>query len=130
MPSVIISGASWSSNTPSATRRTICRASPARPPRSASGAARPRLINRPSRGNRPDAFDPVAADPDIPVVEVDGRVAMARHQPDLVAEPQAVRRAADREPAVLVRGALIGCGRLVPHRRRPGIEGQRLQTGI
>ena len=35
-------------------------------------------------------FDAVAADADIPIVEVDGRVAVAGDQPDLVAEPQAV----------------------------------------
>jgi hypothetical protein len=40
-------------------------------------------------------LDAVAADADVPVVEVDGRVAMAGDQADLVAEPEAFA-AADR----------------------------------
>jgi adenylate cyclase len=35
------------------------------------------LINHTTRGDRPDLLDAVGADADIPVVEVDGRVAMA-----------------------------------------------------
>ena len=55
---------------------------------------------------------------------------MPRHQLDLVADPQPIGRARDREPAVLVGGALVGRGRLVPDSRRPRVEGQRLQPGI
>src|ERR1700730_4473245 len=35
------------------------------------------LINHTTRGDRPELLDAVGADADIPVVEVDGRVAMA-----------------------------------------------------
>ena len=49
-----------------------------------------------------------AAHTDIPVVEVDGRVAIAGDQPDLVAEPEPVGGGRDGEPPVLVRGALVG----------------------
>jgi hypothetical protein len=59
-------------------------------------------INRAPRGDRPDLLDAVAADADIPVVEVDGRVAVAGDQPDLVAEPEPVGGSRDGEPAVLV----------------------------
>src|SRR3954452_22154256 len=90
----------------------------------------PALIHCAPRRNRPDALDPVAANADIPVVKVDGRVAMTGHEAHLVAELQAVSRATDRQPAVLVGGALVGRGRLVPHGRRPGIERQGLQPGI
>jgi hypothetical protein len=45
---------------------------------------------------------------DIPLVEVDGRVAMAGDQPDLVTEPEPAGRGRNGEAAVLVRGALIG----------------------
>jgi hypothetical protein len=54
--------------------------------------------------------DAVATDTDIPVVEVDGRVAMAGDQPDLVAEPEPVGGGRDREAAMLVGGALIRAG--------------------
>jgi hypothetical protein len=36
----------------------------------------------------------VAADEDVPAVEVDGRVAVAGDQPDLVAKPEPVSRLA------------------------------------
>src|SRR5439155_20894866 len=85
--------------------------------------ARGPSIHRPPCGDRPHRFDTAAADSDIPVVEVDGRVAMTRHELHLVAELQPVARRRDAEPAVLVGGAFIGRGGLVPHGRRPGIEG-------
>jgi hypothetical protein len=47
-------------------------------------------INSAAGGDQPDLLDAVAAHADIPVVEVDGRVAMTRDQPDLVAEPEPV----------------------------------------
>src|SRR6266446_4896642 len=62
------------------------------------------LINRAAGGDRPELLDAVAADADIPVVEVDGRVAMAGDQADLVAEPEPVGVGRDGEPAVLVGG--------------------------
>jgi hypothetical protein len=54
------------------------------------------------------------ADADIPVVEVDGRVAMAGDEADLVADLEAVGGARDAEAAVLVGGALVGGGGLIP----------------
>jgi hypothetical protein len=41
-------------------------------------------------GDRPELLDAVVADADIPVVEVDGRIAVARDEPDLVAERKPV----------------------------------------
>ena len=52
---------------------------------------------------------------------------MAGDQADLVAEREAVGGGGDREPAVLVGGALVGRGGLVADERRARIEGQRLQ---
>jgi hypothetical protein len=54
-------------------------------------------------------------------------VAVARDQPDLVAEAEPVGGGGDGEPAVLVGGALIGGGGLVADERRTRIEGERLQ---
>jgi hypothetical protein len=51
-------------------------------------------LNRPRRG-RPDLLDAVAALTDIPVVKVDGRVAMAGDQPDLVVETEPIGRGRD-----------------------------------
>src|SRR3546814_1243842 len=66
----------------------------------------PPLCQRSSGRHRPQAFDDAlvepAAHPDIPVVQVDGRVDVARHQPDPVAEPRPRRRGAERQLAVLV----------------------------
>jgi len=89
-------------------------------------AVRRVLIHCAPGGDGPELLDAVASDTDIPVVEVDGRVAMAGDQADLVAEPEPVGGRRDGEPAVLVRGALVGRGGLVADDRRPRIEGERL----
>ena len=47
-------------------------------------------INRAAGGDRPDLLDAVAALTDIAVVKVDGRVAMAGDQPDLVVETEPI----------------------------------------
>src|SRR6516162_10475174 len=47
-------------------------------------------VYRPSGGDRPELLDPVATHTDIPVVEVDGRVAMAGDQSDPSPSPNAV----------------------------------------
>src|ERR1700674_2565816 len=89
------------------------------------------IVNKRRRGgDRPELLDPVAADSDIPVVEVDGQVAVARHEADLVADAQPVGGARDPEPAVLVGGALISAGGLVPDERRTRVEGECLQSGV
>ena len=93
-------------------------------------AGRSLSIHRPTRGDRPELFDAVGADGDVPVVEVDGRVAMAGDEADLVAELEAVGGARDAEPAVLVGGALVGGGGLVAYQRRARVEGERLQAGV
>jgi hypothetical protein len=54
-----------------------------------------------------------AADADVPVVEVDGRVAMAGREADLVADLRPVGGTRDDEAAVLVGGALVGGGGFV-----------------
>ena len=65
-------------------------------------------INRAAGGDRPDLLDAVAADTDVPVVEIDGWIAVAGDQPDLVAEPEPVGGGRDGEPSMLVGGALAG----------------------
>jgi hypothetical protein len=71
------------------------------------------LIDCAAGGDGPELLDAVGADADIPVVEVDGRVAMAGDEADLVADAQAVGGGRNGEPAALVGGALVGCGGLV-----------------
>jgi hypothetical protein len=88
------------------------------------------LVNRAPRGNRPELFDAVATDGDVPVVEVDGRVAMAGDEADLVADLEAVGGAGDAEAAVLVGGALVGGGGFVADGGRARVEGERLQAGV
>ena len=80
--------------------------------------------HRAAGGDRPELLDAVAADADVPVVEVDGRVAMAGDQPDLVAEPQPVGGGRNGEPSVLVGSALVGRGGLVADQWRARIEGR------
>jgi hypothetical protein len=46
-------------------------------------------INRAPCGDRPQLLDAARADADVPVVEVDGGVAVAGDQADLVAEREA-----------------------------------------
>src|SRR5438270_5848422 len=87
-------------------------------------------IQRPPGGDRPELFDAAGTDGDVPVVEVDGGVAMAGDEADFVAEPEAVGGARDAEAAVLVGGALVGGGGFVAHQRWAGVEGERLQAGV
>ena len=61
---------------------------------------------------------------------VDGRVAVAGDQPDLVAKPEPVSGGRDRESAVLVGGALRGRGGLVTDDRRTRVESDGLEAGI
>src|SRR6266478_7156284 len=92
--------------------------------------ARRASINRTSRGDRPELLDAVAADADVPVVKVDGGVAVAGDQPNLVAEPEPVGGGRDGEATVLVGGALVGRGGLVADERRAGVESERLEAGV
>ena len=86
-------------------------------------------------GDGPELLDAVAAGGDVPVVEVDGRVAMAGDEADLVADAEAVGGACDAEAAVLVGGALVGGGGLVaderraPSRRRAPLGRRRRSRG-
>jgi hypothetical protein len=65
-------------------------------------------------------LDAVVPDADIPVVEVDGRVAVAGDPAQLVAEPEPVGGGRDGEAAVLAGGALVGRGGFVADERRAG----------
>ena len=65
-------------------------------------------MHRPSGSDR--QIDAIVADADVPVIEVDGRVAVAGDQPPLVTEAEPVGGAGNAEPAVLVGGALFGGG--------------------
>src|SRR3546814_18988743 len=47
------------------------------------------LQQRAARRDRPQRLDPIAADADIPIVEVDRGIAVPREQPELVADPEA-----------------------------------------
>ena len=60
----------------------------------------PTRFKTPRLGRRRYRFDHVAAHADIPIVQVDGRIAMARDQTQTT--PSAMRGAADRQPAMLV----------------------------
>src|SRR3546814_7157528 len=68
------------------------------------------LQQRAARRDRPQRLDPIAADADIPIVEVDRGIAVPRDQPELVADPEAavIAAAAKSERAVLVGSADIG----------------------
>ena len=48
-----------------------------------------------ARAHRPQALDAVAADPDIPVVQIAGRIAMAGHQSQFLVECQGIARIGD-----------------------------------
>ena len=87
-------------------------------------------INRAAGGDRPELLDAVATDGDVPVVEVDGRVAMAGDEADLVADLETVGGARDAEPSVLVGGALGGGGGFVADERGTRVEGERPEAGI
>ena len=89
---------------------------------STSGALHRLSIHRAASGDRPELLDAVGTDANVPVIEVDGRVAMAGDEADLVAEPKPVGGGRDGEAAVLVGGALVGRGGLVADQRRAGIE--------
>ena len=110
-------------------------------PRSEGGAQSNRARRAPRPARALDAgigrADPAHAD--IPVVQVDGRIAVARHQQHLVAElrPRVARR--DIEHAVLVGGPLVdrrpaspsGTGMPQSNAQRlvPGIDDGRSATG-
>src|SRR5712664_3402262 len=74
------------------------------------------LISRPAR-DRPQRLDAVAAIADIPVIEIDRRIAMAGDEADLVADDERPVGLPELETAVLVGGggvfdvAEIGEGR-------------------
>src|SRR5436190_17077444 len=87
-------------------------------------------VHRAAGGDRPELLDAVGADAAVPVVQVDGRVAMAGDQAELVAEPEAVGGGRDGEAAVFVGGALVGGGGLVTNQRRTRVEGERLEAGV
>src|SRR5215831_15530735 len=93
-------------------------------------ASRRESIHRSPGRDGPELLDAAPTDADIPVVEIDGGVAMAGDQPDLVAEVEAVGGARDAEPAVLVGGAFVGGGGLVADQRRARVEGERLKAGV
>src|SRR6266404_6935373 len=99
-------------------------------PRECVSSSRRASIYRAAGGDRPELLDAVVADADVPVVEVDGRVAMAGDEADLVAEGEAVGGGRWGEPAVLVGGALVGGGGLVADERRTRVEGERFQAGV
>ena len=80
-------------------------------------ASRLTSINHTSCGDGPELLDAVAADADILVLEVDGRVEVARYQANLVDE--AVGGARNAEPSVRVGGALVNRGGLVAYQTGP-----------
>src|SRR5260370_16048303 len=86
-----------------------------------------RSINRPAGGDRPDLLDAVGADADIPVVEVDGRVAVAGDQPDLVAEREAV--GGGRDGACRARRRSARRWRRARRRRAAGPQWKRAPWG-
>src|SRR4029453_17253301 len=63
---------------------------------------RPFSRARAARRDGPDRFDSAVPYADIPVVQVDRRIAMTGDEPDLFAEPQALRLGANLQLAVLI----------------------------
>jgi hypothetical protein len=87
-------------------------------------------IHRTSRCNRPELFDAVVADGDVPVIEVDGRVAMAGDEAELVAEAEPIGGARDAETACASGRPLVGGGRFVADEQQATVEGERLEAGV
>src|SRR5262249_16420116 len=58
---------------------------------------------RATRADWPEDFHAALSDADIPIVQVDRRIAVARNEPDLLPQLQTLRLRSEQELAVLVR---------------------------
>src|SRR5512134_815724 len=87
-------------------------------------------LQRPPRADRPEVLHDAAAHADIPVVEVDGRIAMPRHEQQLLAQRRRRRACGDLDEAVLVGGLEVLEARALPHRGHAGIDARGLEPGV
>src|SRR4051812_33350612 len=83
-------------------------------------------VNRAACRDRPERFDDALAHADIPVIEVDGWVAVPWDQHQLVAKGEFLARC-NRNPAVLVGGLGVGEARALPDARHPRIDARGLE---
>src|SRR6185436_16880338 len=79
-----------------------------------------------ARGDRPQRLDDAAPHANIPVVEVDRRVAMAGNELQLLAEE---RQRPTFDPAVLVGGLAVAQAVAAPDGRHAGIDARSLEAG-
>src|SRR5262249_61115838 len=77
----------------------------------------------------PDALDVVVAHADVPIVQVHGRIAVSRDQPDLLAELEAAI-AAENEPAMLVGRTRVGGAVATRDERHAGIDAERFEARV
>src|ERR1700736_337682 len=83
-----------------------------------------------ARVDRPQGFDPAVAHADVPVVQVHGRIAVARDQPHLLADAQALRVRRELELAVLVGDAGDLDAVAAVHPWRPLLGAIGLEPGV
>src|SRR6185503_12948798 len=89
------------------------------------------LGERSSRSDRPERLYPAAAHADVPVVEVDRRVAMAGNEQQLLAERRQGRLwRFTFYPAVLVGGVSVLQSIFFPDQRHSGVHAGSLEAGI
>src|ERR1700722_16951430 len=88
------------------------------------------LRHCPTRRDWPQALDARSPNADVPVVTVDGRVAMAGLEPELLAEARRLPSPSDDELSMLVGGACICHTWPIPHDRGTTIERQRLEACV
>ena len=81
-----------------------------------------------TRRHRPEGLDLSVPDPDIPIVQIRRRVAVARHQPQLVAHLQ--HAAGVKHHAVLVRATDVFDVVAAEHERQAAVDRLDLQAGI
>src|SRR2546423_1803434 len=87
------------------------------------------LPNSPPRRDRPDCLHPAVAYADVVVVQVDGWVAVARYQFQLVPE-RVPASTVQLDNAVLVRRSDVFGGAAIRNTRHAGIDARRFQSGI
>src|SRR5512134_2905760 len=98
-------------------------------PKVSTGAAAASLCGA-ARADGPQVLHHPAAHADVPVVEIDRRIAMARYQQHLLAQRRRRRARRDLDEAVLVRGLDVLEARALPHRGHAGIDARGLEPGV
>src|ERR1700733_2622897 len=88
------------------------------------------LRHCPTRRDWPQALDARSPNADVPVVTVDGRVAMAGLEPELLAEARRLPSPGDDELPMLIGRPCVGHTGTVPHDRGTAVERQRLEARV